>query len=798
VNAGADPSAGAGTLSVQRAREEARPADEPRRHWSRRDRERWAVRAVVVVAAVGGALIEVTPSGTGWADRLMSAGFVALLAVAGVSAKRWTWFVAAGGALALADGWMALVCGAAALALALASTRPVRPAPAVGAAVGGLVGAALLRATDVGFQGSSALLVALVATPLLVSGYRHAGHRARRRARRAASAVILVVVAAGAACALAAASARPAAERGVDLLQQGMGASREGDDARATERLSEAAAAFADADRQLDRWYAAPAEVLPVVGHNVRAAETMASSAARVSRDGTDVALEADLETLTLQAGRLDLDRVMALSGPLGNVAGVLAAADGDLAGADDAWLVPPVSRQLDRVRDEVAAAQPDVDLAADATRLIPAIFGDDGESRWFVAFVTPVEARGRSGLIGNYAELTATDGTVDMTRFGRATELESGGTPGAERTVSGPEEYLSRWARFQPAQTWRNVTMSPDFPSVGQVMAELYPQSGGQPVDGVIAVDPVGLAALMKFTGPMPVPGIAAPLTARTAAEFLLRDQYLTLDDNEARIDTLETVARATFEQLIGGNLPSPGRVADVLGPAVRKGHIHAYATDPEQQALFDDIGLDGELPQVEGDSLAVVNNNAIGNKVDLFLQRDVDYRATWNPDTGELAATAKVTLTNTAPRQGLPNYMIGSPLPAASRPPRGTNRTYLSLYSPWTVDRAELEGKPVELERQTEGGRYAYSLFLDIPPEGGSRTVTLDLRGQLTPGDPYSLDVSTQPLFQPDQFALAVDVGGNGDIAASTPLRVDRRRVSGDEALTREDTGYRISVDS
>jgi hypothetical protein len=803
---GSTPKAGAGTLSVRNAvagpspagREATRTARS--RPGSRRRRELRAAWVVVVVAGVAGALVEVSPSGTAWADRLLAGGFVALLAAAGSSAKRWTWFIAAGAGLALSEGRVALVCGLAAIALALISTGPIRPIPAVGAAVGGLSGLALLRAADVGFHGSSALVVAVVVAPLLLSGYRYAGRRTRRRVRRAvaASAVVLVVV--GAAFALAASRARPAAERGVDLLQQGMDAARDGDDTVATARLAEAADAFAEADRHLGSWYAAPAQVVPVVGHNARAAETMASTAAQVSRDGTDAALDADLETLTVQGGRLDLDRVQALGAPLDDVAGVLAgAARGldDVEAVDGAWLVSPVAEQLDRVRDEVGTARPDVDLAADATRVIPGMFGADGESRWLVAFVTPVEARGRTGLVGNFAELTAVDGAVDMTRFGRASELESLGTPGPDRTLSGPADYLDRYEPFAPAETWRNVTMSPDFPSVGQVMAELYPQSSGQPVDGVIAVDPVGLAALMHFTGPVTVPGVDQPLTADTAADFLLRDQYLAFGDNADRIDTLEALARATFEGLTTGNLPGPGTVADTLAPVVEAGHIHAYGADPAHQALFEDLGLDGALPDVRGDSLAVVANNAVGNKVDLFLDRDIDYSARWNPTTGALSATATVTLTNSAPREGLPAYVIGSPLPADVRPAPGTNRTYLSIYSPWTLDGAMLDGGPVTLQRQSERDRYAYSLYLDIPPEGGRRTITLELSGQLEAGEAYTLDVSTQPLVEPDQLSLTVDVAGDREIAAGAPLSVEGRTVTTTGALTTEKTGYRIEVD-
>lgn len=792
------PPARGGKVSVAEAatirRQPGAPSHTPARR-SGRTRERWRAQAVIGAAGLAGAFVEVTPSGTWWADRVMAAGFVAGLAAAGSSAKRWSWAVTAVAAVALADGSVAFACGLAALGLVLASSGPVRPEPAVGAAVGALAGVALLGATDIGFHGSSAILVTIAAAPLVRSGYRLARRSTRQRLRRAASATAVAVVMICALYLVVAASARPSAERGVELLRQGMASARDGDDARATDRLSRAAAAFADADRQLNSWLAAPVRLLPVVGHNARAAGAMASSAAEVARDGTDIAVDTDVDSLTIQGGRLDVERVGELSGPLDGVVDVLSAADADLAAVDDDWLVAPVAEQLDDIRDEVATARPDVELAADATRLVPAIFGGDGASRWLVAFVTPVEARGRTGFMGNFAELTAVDGVVDMTRFGRSSDLEDGGTPSMERVLSGPEDYLTHWGRFHPEAIWRNVTMSPDFPAVGQVMAELYPQSGGQPVDGVIAIDPAGLAALMEFTGPIEVPQVDMPLTAETAAQFLLRDQYLDLNRAD-RLDALEEVARATFDRLTTGDLPAPREIADVLGPVVRDGHLHVYGSDPEQQGLFSDLGIDGALPAVDGDSLAVVTNNATGNKIDLFLQRTVDYDVRWDPGTGELSATATVTLTNTAPASGLPGYVIGSPESLDRRPPPGTNRTYLSIYSPWQLAGAAVDGTPVEMERQVEAGRHSYSVFLDVPPEGGTRTVTLDLRGQVDPGG-YELDVSTQPLTNPDQWNLAVEVVGTEPITVDRPLVADGHRISVSETLTRENTTYRIDAD-
>jgi len=255
--------------------------------------------------------------------------------------------------------------------------------------------------------------------------------------------------------------------------------------------------------------------------------------------------------------------------------------------------------------------------------------------------------------------------------------------------------------------------------------------------------------------------------------------------------------VSRATFERLTTGDLPAPRTIADVLGPVVEGGHIHAYGVEPDHQALFEQIGLDGAMPPVVGDSLGIVTNNAVGNKIDLFLQRQIDYDASWDPATGAVEATATVTLTNSAPSEGLPDYIIGSSITRESRPPPGTNRTYLSVYTPWELEEALLDGTPVEIERQVEQGRYAYSLFVDIPPEEATRTITLELAGLLHHEGEYVLDVSKQPLVEPDQLRLTVDVAGDGALTADEPLVLDGRRVGVAEPLVDEVSSYRISTD-
>jgi hypothetical protein len=298
-------------------------------------------------------------------------------------------------------------------------------------------------------------------------------------------------------------------------------------------------------------------------------------------------------------------------------------------------------------------------------------------------------------------------------------------------------------------------VNVSPDFPTVARVIAELYPQSGGQPIDGVIAVDPAGLAALLRLVGAITVDGWPDPITAENAAQVLLYDQYTRFEYFD-RVDFLGAVAQEAWSRLTTGSLPSPQEFLPSLGPAVRGKHLMVAATRPSEAALLDEAGVAGRMAPVAGDFLGVITQNAAGNKVDAFLHRRVDYDVKLDPGSGRLTAVAKIVLRNDAPGTGLPDPVIGN---FVELPP-GTNRTYLSVYSPWQLEGATLAGQPVGLEAATELGRNVYSTAVDIGP-GATTTVELRLAGTM-PGDhgAYRLDLHRQPTASPDDLRTTVSV--------------------------------------
>lgn len=123
-------------------------------------------------------------------------------------------------------------------------------------------------------------------------------------------------------------------------------------------------------------------------------------------------------------------------------------------------------------------------------------------------------------------------------------------------------------------------MPLSPDFPSVTKVIAGLYPQSGGRPGDGAVAIDPVAMAALLRLTGPITVSSWPEPITAENAERILLYEPYLRFATDE-RADFLAVTTARLWERLSSVDLGGARKIVDALGAAVEGKHLLVSAVD-------------------------------------------------------------------------------------------------------------------------------------------------------------------------------------------------------------------------
>lgn len=755
-----------------------------RNHIGHRD-----ARIVAGIAAASGLLAAVSgasPTGSGPIDAAWCLALGAFVAWAAASAPWWGLVAAAGVALAASvTGPVAtIVVALAALAGGLEIGRRKASIPWARALVGAAIVQVLVRLELPGPFGLESIVAAAALVVLVVPAVLRRPSKVRKRVWAGAGALVILGLVAVAGITVAGQEARSQLVQGSDDAVDGLNAIRSGDTDVAAEQLSRATDAFARADDSLSAPWAQLSRLLPVVAQHRTAVTSLTDAAGDVTGRAALAARNVDLERLLPKGGQIDLGRLDTAVTTLRDVRLAVAGIQATVAEASSPWLADPVQRRMNDLVDEATEALGETDQALALAGVAPTVLGSQGPRRYFVAFTTPAEARGLGGFMGNFAELTAVDGRVTLARFGRTADLSGGGPDPQQRRVSGPAEFLERYAWWGTGSDgdpvdpnfWSNVTISPDLPTVGQVIAELYPQSGGQPIDGVIVIDPTAIAAVLEATGPIEVKGLPEPLSADNAEQWLLTDQYeLTPDDQGERIDILEEAATALIDRVLGGDLPNPVQLSKVLGPVNKAGHLSLWFTRSPEQEVLDRFDLTWRVPPPgDDDGFWVTNSNASSNKIDFYLRRRITYDAVVNADTGEVKATATVTLSNTAPATGRVPYVIDNHFEG----PAGTNQTVVTFYTALAITAAEVDGEALYMENQPELGWLAKTAYIGLPP-GSTVTITLQLEGPVDTTDGYRLFLRPQPLAAPDQVEVnVVSQGGrplasfSGDLPAPTTV--------------------------
>lgn len=747
-----------------------------------------AMAAVTAAAAVAALFAGCRPTGNLLGDVVCTAGVAAFTVWMAATASWWALTLAGAATVALAlagGGVVATICGLAAAALGLWLGDRRASLPALRCASATLAVQGLLRLELDTFFGASALLAGGVMLLLIAVGLQRRRRGARQRILKfsliGAAATILAVVVLGA----SAARSRDDLQVGYQGLLDGLSQLRDGDAVAAAATLHDTADHLRAAQSNLDAIWTQPARLVPVVAQHQQALATLVRQAAASADAAADALDVVDFDALTIDGGVIDVGALEVLAEPLGRLEAAVGRLRDAMAAQDSPWLVAPLAERIQRYQGRADDAARQAATVHDAAVVGPAMLGAEQPRRYFIGFASPAEARGTIGVMGNYAVITIDNGAISRSEFGRINDLNNQLDANGPFTIEASDEFHAHYAAngagaddTSPAlpKLISNVTMTPDMPTLGPVLAQLWAAAGHRRVDGVILLDPTALAGLLEATGPVVVPGLEAPLSSGTVEQFLLLDQY-SLDTPERR-DLLEDVANATLDAVLGGSLPEPQQLAKALGPAAADGHLLMWVPAADEQLLLAQLGIDGALPSVEGrDGFAIVTNNATANKIDSFLERSVAYRGSYDRTSGEVTATMTISLTNTAPSSGYPDYVIDSEF--FDLPP-GTNRTVLTVFTPLEQLGTTVDGEATGMSRQPELGWNAYSIRLEVPP-GATRTVEITLAGNIGAG-PYELVVRPQALARDDQ--VTIEVGGDavvtfvGTITRRTLLDADGSR--------------------
>nr|WP_255479902.1 DUF4012 domain-containing protein [Quadrisphaera sp. RL12-1S] len=399
-------------------------------------------------------------------------------------------------------------------------------------------------------------------------------------------------------------------------------------------------------------------------------------------------------------------------------------------AGIDPAGLPPGLSGRVQQAVDGVDQLADGLTRTEALLGALPRVLGSDRPRTYLVGFQNTAELRPTGGIIGTWALLDVTDGRFRLSDAGsNADDLER---------LTGPvRDFGAEYSALYPAQQSsysQNVGLSPHFPYAAQLLTDLWTAQGRPAPDGVIVLDPSGLAPLLRGAGAVEVPG-GPPVTADDVVDVVLRQAYDRFDgDNTGRKAYLTALVGAAFERGLGGGRWDAGRLA-ALGTAVQDGHLQIWSADPDEESALEAGGVAGSLPEPATGSAGVYLTNISASKLDYYVHEQVQV-------TGGCSAppTLSVGLRNDAPAR-VPEY-VSNKLPGVDPT---TETLAVALYLPPGTRAAEVlvDGVEAEVETGTERGWGVTRVSVAVP-RGQAVTVQATLDGPVAP----ITEVHTQPL--------------------------------------------------
>ncbi|MGC4153898.1 MAG: DUF4012 domain-containing protein [Propionicimonas sp.] len=483
------------------------------------------------------------------------------------------------------------------------------------------------------------------------------------------------------------------------------------------------------------------AESLPWAGDNLKAA--------RLASESLD-ALTGGLAVPALQALQSSSDDPMlvrllpVLQGSKERVAGLNAEVQ-QIRG--NPALISQVQSGIDQVADVLALADP-------VLRIVPGMLGADGERNYLLVAQSNAETLALGGSAASQSLVRVAEGRIEIVKQADSLQYQSGVPADVEIDQSAIDlynEYLIN-----------NVNTSvgrPDWPTAARVIMALWHRDiDPAPVDGVISVDPLALARVMRATGPITIDG--NELTADNVVSFLLSEAYARYAP-EVADEIFKQTALQVMDSLVGGDF-EPAALLSAITESIDAGSLMFYSTDPEIQSMVSGWRLAGILPSTNLPATVIgvyFRDASLGSKIDYYLETEATVTSACTAPDGTVTFTADVTVwldLSKKQAQKLPPYVTGGPLETK------TFRTQVFIYGPHGTEATD-ERRTVGKKSRVWNWRPLDMMDLDRPvpsfmtvnPLGGEK-VTVGVTFTGPAGEYGPLEVRVTPMVRPTRVTV------------------------------------------
>ena len=339
--------------------------------------------------------------------------------------------------------------------------------------------------------------------------------------------------------------------------------------------------------------------------------------------------------------------------------------------------------------------------------------------------FQNNAEVRATGGMFGSFAVVTADHGTISLGDPDRSCARAAD----AGRPVARLRPGLISFYGDLVARDARYTNLTPDFPTAARSFADIYQQRTGNPVDGVLATDPVALGYLLGGQAPVDV-GKGVWLDSGTAADFFLSGIYAKFGtDAGARETFTANATQVLADKILGGGLGAD------LAAGVRRGlnehRILAWSAHQDEEQVIAGTSVGGAVANEPGSTdIGVFLNDGSGVKLSYYLHPSLTVTAGECTGAGVRRVTVQVALQDASPSSGLTDYVA-----SWDKVPPYVLRTTAVVMVPTngTLISAAQDGQPAAVTTGVDHGRSVAAVTVDLQP-GQSSTLTYQMD---VPGD-------------------------------------------------------------
>lgn len=296
-----------------------------------------------------------------------------------------------------------------------------------------------------------------------------------------------------------------------------------------------------------------------------------------------------------------------------------------------------PLHDKILAVKDKVKNASDIIEKLIPMSQLIPKISGYPNETNYLFLLQNKDELRPTGGFIGTYGIVSLSAGEIE--RFDTH-DIYHMDMPVKDSLKVEPPAEIKKYLGV-PNWYMRDANWSPDWPTSAQKIQWFYDQENklltgknrinnfDSQFNGVIGVTTDFITSLLHLVGPITVEGVEYnENNFSNLLEYRVERGYTQLGVSKwQRKEVIGEIGRQLKIKLLDFPVDRWNEILNIMNENFQKKNILIYMDDPGLQTMVREQGWSGELKNVSGDYVMVVDSNMASFKTDAVISRSLNY---------------------------------------------------------------------------------------------------------------------------------------------------------------------------